>query len=81
LLRTFLLSPDLFDRMSFVSAPWPSGILLINGLGAAPLLAIPVVIALVVLVVVFGFTAADPIEDRAGDREERWYPRLKFLSC
>lgn len=63
--------------MSFVSAPWPTGILLIDRLGAAPQLVIPVVIALVVLVLVFWFTATEPIEDRAGDREKRWYPRLK----
>jgi len=37
-----------------------------------------VVIALVVLVLVFWFTAAEAAEDRAGDRETRWYPSLKL---
>jgi hypothetical protein len=48
--------------------------------GAAPPLVILVVIGLVALLLVFWFTAAEPIEDRAGDREERWYP-TEILSC
>lgn len=67
----------LLGRMSSVSAPLAE-ILLVIHQGAAPLLAIPVVIALVVAVLVSWFTAAESAEDQAGDRQERWYPRLKF---
>jgi hypothetical protein len=62
--------------MSSVFAPL-AAIFLVTDQGAAPLPVISVVLALVVLVLVPWY-AAEPIEDRAGDREKRWYPQLKF---